>query len=236
MPHYIQVQSNITIKPALSKEHRDYLKALARTRRMCRDPELALKMSDPLREAVGLPIGSQAAYFVGGTGYRGQDIDSSVTDHDEGPHAQPSIFCGWEPSEDGTELVYEKESGDSSDVLDWLQYIILKFLARWEYSVSGRGLIQGENIEDRDVFEVRGPMVIARDIGGYFDIPEGSPDGDDETVSVVVLEDGDTYSGLDGCVVVDVPASQMEEVSENPKMLRDAEKLGWKVTHIADLV
>ena len=236
MPHYIKILSHLVIEPALQEKHREYLMAFARTRRVCRDPELALKMPDPLREAVDLPIGSDAAYFVGGTGLRGQDIDSSVTEQNKGPHAQPSVFCGWQPNWKGDELVYEKESGDGEEVLDWLQYVILKFLARWEYSVSGRGIIQGEDIEERYEFEIRGAMVVAKDIGGYADIPEGSPDGDDKTVPLVVLEDGDTYSGLDGCVVVEVPASQIDEVSENPKMLRDAEKLGWKVTHIADLV
>src|SRR5205085_8197663 len=46
----------------LSKEHAAYLRAFAQTRRMRRGPQCGA-LPDPVREAVGLPVGPQGAYF-----------------------------------------------------------------------------------------------------------------------------------------------------------------------------
>lgn len=48
----------------LAPEHAAYLHRFSRSRRMKRNPEIATKFPDPLREAVGLPIGNEGAYYV----------------------------------------------------------------------------------------------------------------------------------------------------------------------------
>ena len=54
------------VSPSLSYDHKQYLDAFATTRRMKRDQDIAETLPDPVREAVGLPIGYEGAYFVGG--------------------------------------------------------------------------------------------------------------------------------------------------------------------------
>jgi hypothetical protein len=53
----------------MKPEHVTYLKAFNGTRRMKRDAGKAARLGDPLREAVGLPVGREGAYFVGGQGF-----------------------------------------------------------------------------------------------------------------------------------------------------------------------
>jgi len=54
-----------TVSPALTEPHRLYLTQFAETRRMGRDEAKAELLPDPLRLAVGLPIGFEGAYYVG---------------------------------------------------------------------------------------------------------------------------------------------------------------------------
>jgi len=165
------------VTPTLNEPHRLYLKAFNETRRMKRDPEIAATLPDPLREAVGLPIGPDGAYFVGGIGYMGQDHDTSVVDYNQPPGitpmehgsletfheqyetylgmrqqaildgAQPGLWCQWVPTEDGTGIVWD--GGEKFyDYVEWLRYLIHRFLAPWGYKLSGEVEWEGEDHDD----------------------------------------------------------------------------------------
>jgi hypothetical protein len=86
--------------------HARYVLRFVDTRRMRRDPERAEAMPDPIRTAVGLPIGPDAAYFVGGRGSTGQDCDESVEDYNRPPAGQPSLWCQWAPDAEGAAIVW----------------------------------------------------------------------------------------------------------------------------------
>jgi hypothetical protein len=74
------------VTPTLTPEHRAYLAAFASTRRMKRNPELTAKRPDPIREAVGLPVGPDGAYFVGATDdFRGQEHTDDIVDYNTPP-------------------------------------------------------------------------------------------------------------------------------------------------------
>lgn len=87
MGYHTDFYGEFEVKPPLSPEHREYLTAFNKTRRMARDPEKASKIPDPKRVAVGLPIGFEGSFFVGGNGFMGQDDDPSVLDHNAPPGA-----------------------------------------------------------------------------------------------------------------------------------------------------
>src|ERR1035441_427359 len=91
-------------EPTLRPEHSAFLKQFAGTRRMKRDPEQAIKLADPIREATGLPIGMDGGNFVGGEGLAGQDNDESILDYNSPPSTQPGLWCQWMPNEDDTRL------------------------------------------------------------------------------------------------------------------------------------
>lgn len=54
-----------TCTPALNESQVAYLKEFNATRRMGRN-ETVMDLPDPLRDAVGLPVGLQGGYYVGG--------------------------------------------------------------------------------------------------------------------------------------------------------------------------
>src|SRR3970040_709835 len=106
------------ISPALKPEHSAYLKQFAYVRHMKRDPEKTALRPDPLREAVGLPVGPKGAYFVGAAGSFGAEFPAGqeggiwpeaddVVDHNRPPESQPELWCQWRPAPDGSELEWD---------------------------------------------------------------------------------------------------------------------------------
>jgi uncharacterized protein (TIGR02996 family) len=143
----------------LKPEHAAYLTQFSGTRRMKRAAAKAARMPDPLREAVGLPLGKEAAYFVGGTGFHGQDDDDSVLDYNKPPRGQPGLWCRWQPSEDGTAIVWNGAEKFYYYV-EWLEYLIKHFLAPWGYILNGEMKWQGEDEEDQGTIVVKNNRVL----------------------------------------------------------------------------
>lgn len=138
----------------LAPEHREYLKKFNETRRMRRNPQLVATLPDPVRDAVGLPTGPDGDYFVGGTGFMGQDGDESVVDHNSPPNSQPGLWCQWAPNEDGTAIVWD-EGEKFYEYVEWLWYIIENFLKPWGYELNGKVRWQGEDADDRGIINVK---------------------------------------------------------------------------------
>lgn len=141
------------VTPALNSAQVDYLKAFNDSRRMGRDPVAAATLPDPVREAVGLPIGPQGAYFVGGQGDFGQDSDASVINYNCEPQGQPGLWCQWRPSADGSHI--EWDGGEKFyEYEEWLQYIITHFLTPWGCVLNGCVEWAGEEEEDTGALAV----------------------------------------------------------------------------------
>jgi hypothetical protein len=156
-----EFSGTFTLDRPLNQTHADYLRAFQDTRRMARDPAEAIQLPDPVREAVGLPIGEQGGYFVGGFGSFGQDLDASVTDPNGPPKGQPGLWCQWEPSEDGTEIHWN--GGEKFyDYVEWLEYLIVHFLHPWRYVLNGEVTWQGEDPSDIGKIIVTNNDVIAK--------------------------------------------------------------------------
>jgi hypothetical protein len=148
-PRMSQCWSLFAIKP----EHAAYLTAFSNTRRMKRDAKEAEKFPDPVRLAVGLPIGKEGGYFVGGSGFKGQNDDASVLDHNRPPSGQPGLWCQWIPDRYGRAIVWDR--GEKFyDYVEWLQYLIKHFLKPWGYVLNGEVQWRGEDRDDRGVIAV----------------------------------------------------------------------------------
>jgi hypothetical protein len=142
----------------LKDNHKAYIQKFNQTRRMQRHALKAAELDDPIREAVGLPVGIQGGFFVGGLGYAGQDDDPSVTDHNHEPHGQPGLWCQWTSNELGTTI--EWDGGEKFyDYIEWLNYIIKHFLAPWGYFLNGEVEWQGEEDNDVGVITVKDNVV-----------------------------------------------------------------------------
>lgn len=162
----------------LNPEHIAYLRAFAQTRRMKRNPEITATLPDPLREAVGLPVGPDGAYYVGGNGENfGQAHTPDVVDYNTAPGAQssgdfygtgpdwyerfqkaqemavaegaqPGLWCQWIPDEGGSTLAWD-EGEKFYEYVPWLRYLIEHFLRPWGYVLNGEVTWQGEEADDR---------------------------------------------------------------------------------------
>lgn len=137
-----------TCTPALNSDQVAYLKALNHTRRMQRKG--ASKLPDPLRKAVGLPLGDEDEYFVGGTGFAGQDRDDSIVNYNSPPASQPSLWCQWEPSDDGKHIKWD--GGEKFyEYVAWIKYFNEHFFKPWGVKLSGDVKWRGEDPSDRGV-------------------------------------------------------------------------------------
>lgn len=184
MGYTTDFEGRFTLDRPLSPEHRVYLVAFSETRRMKRDPEKAALLPDPIRDAVGLPVGDEGAYFVGG----GQWEDASVTDVNRAPGeisvydhppaewnrlmaeskervangtAQPGVHCDWCPTEDGTAIEWNG-SEKFYEYTAWLRYLIRHFLAPWGYTLNGDVSWRGEDHSDIGVLHVVDNVVTAK--------------------------------------------------------------------------
>lgn len=88
-----------------------------------------------------------------GTGDFGQDRDPSIADYNSPPEGQPGLWCQWVPSEDGTEIVWNGAEKFYYYV-EWIDFLVEKFLKPWGYKVNGRVEWSGEEQGDIGVIEV----------------------------------------------------------------------------------
>jgi len=151
-----------------------YLKAFAGTRRVKRNAKLAAELPDPLREAVGLPIGPKGDYFDG-TEYRkdadyyvgsasdgnfGQNGDPSVHDGNSSGN-MPSLWCQWVPTDDGTAIQWD--GGEKFyEYENWLRYIVEEFLVPWGRTLNGTVAWTGEDPSDRGKLIVKDNVVTSK--------------------------------------------------------------------------
>jgi hypothetical protein len=137
----------------LRAEHAHYLYHFARTRRMRRDAQRTEALPDPVRLDAGLPIGPEAAYFVGGEGFAGQADDDSVVDYNKPPGGQPGLWCHWVPTKDRLAIAWD--GGEKFYCyVEWLKYLIEIFLDPWGYSLNGEVTWAGEEYGDTGIIRV----------------------------------------------------------------------------------
>ena len=113
MGYTTEFEGVFSVTPTLTPDHQEYLRAFSYTRRMQRDVAKLEDMPDDRRKSVGLPLGVEGEYYVGSAdddNYGqsrwapppGEYEDISILDFNEEPSTQPSLWCKWRPTEDGT--------------------------------------------------------------------------------------------------------------------------------------
>lgn len=158
MGYNTEFSGSFRLDKPLTEEHAHYLTAFAETRRMKRFAAVA-GIADPVREAVGLPIGPEGAYFVADSAWSSDG--RCVKDHNCPPRGQPGLWCKWVPTADrqgiewnGMEKFY--------DYIEWIRYLIEHFLRPWGYTVNGSVCWQGEEVGDAGTIEVVDNFVKSR--------------------------------------------------------------------------
>ncbi len=132
----------------LSKDHAAYLFRFNEIRHLA--IENVEDKDDPLRQAVGLPLGTEGEYFMG------RECDDENGNHP--PSTQPGYNCLWRPTHDGEGIEwdgYEK----FYDFTEWLEYIIDHFLKVWGYALNGEVDWRGESHDDVGSIYVKNNVV-----------------------------------------------------------------------------
>jgi len=133
----------ILSKP-LTQDQAAYLRAFSDTRRMSRDVKVHKKMKDPLREAVGLPIGDESGYYVGD---EGNYLDAAVN-YNYHPAGQHGLWCQWVPSPGFSSLVWDGNE-KFYQYVDCANYIQTHFLNVFGIEfVDSTVMFQGESDHD----------------------------------------------------------------------------------------
>lgn len=135
----------------MKPEHVAYINKFSETRRYKRVAAIAEKWDDPIRVAVGLPIGEDAGFYVGADRFeqigRTRDPENGIVDYNTPPSGQPGLWCQWVATDDGD--IIEWDGGEKFyNYVEWLEYLIEKFLKPWGYTVNGEVLWYGEDRED----------------------------------------------------------------------------------------
>lgn len=150
MGYTTEFTGSVTIDPPLNEHELAYLARFNHTRRMDRE---------------------RGPYFVEGSdgAYgHGQGDDADITRYNDPDPTQPSLWCGWVPTTDGAEIVWdgvEKFYGSA----DWMVYLIDHFLKpdahaktytgphrpdafdhfTFNHTINGRIRAEGEDANDR---------------------------------------------------------------------------------------
>jgi hypothetical protein len=135
----------------LNKEHQDYLMAFHDKRHVKWNVSEIEKIPDPIREAVNLPIGEYGEYFVADHFAYIRDHKAYSTqfvlDENNGVFGIFSLYCQWQPSQDGRYIEWDG-TGKFYSYLGWLDILIDLFLEPWGYMLNGTVNWQGEDEED----------------------------------------------------------------------------------------
>ena len=124
----------ILVTPPLDPAQVAYLRRFAEVRHVARDPSMLEDVADPLREAVGLPLGPEAQYALVGADLDGHQV--GTVDPERPPGTMPFFFCPWCPSATGGELVLTDEEDTHGGLGEWLD--ALQVLAGyWGRKLSG---------------------------------------------------------------------------------------------------
>jgi len=148
MGYTTDFEGHVTITPPLNHEEVEYLNKFADTRRMKR---------------------TKGPYYVDNAGFAGQDNEDDILDYNCPDDSQPSLWCQWNPSDDGTKIEWDgSEKFYSSET--WMAYLIDNFLKpgalastvddpqfdgfTFDHVVNGDIYAQGEDANDMWILSV----------------------------------------------------------------------------------
>lgn len=106
MGYITEFDGSVVVEPPLNQTEIAYLSLFAGTRRMDRE---------------------KGPYFVHGTGDFGQGGDPDIRNFNQPAEGQPSLWCQWVPTDDGTAI--EWDGGEKFyGAEEWMRYLIDHFL------------------------------------------------------------------------------------------------------------
>ena len=159
----------------LTETEMNYINKFGDTRRMKRD---VVKLMEKFKGEFGHPTrpdnpyGNDGEFFVGGSGWAGQDHDDTIIDYNTSPDqltynemtelsdrwvenknrikqgsSQPGLWCQWIFTNDTT-LEWDG-SEKFYNYVEWLKYLINNFFEEWGIKLNGEVSWVGEDSSDK---------------------------------------------------------------------------------------
>ncbi|ORZ39030.1 hypothetical protein BCR44DRAFT_33347 [Catenaria anguillulae PL171] len=146
-------RGHFSLSPALNPAQIAYLTHFAYIRHMIRDSTLCRAKPDPLRAAVNLDVGTDGEFFVAAEGDYGQGHDETIIEYNSQPKTQPSLWCQWVPTKDGTRIEWNR--GEKFYCCEqWIEYMIANFLEPWGVKIEGKIEFAGEDPSDKGYLKI----------------------------------------------------------------------------------
>lgn len=155
MGYHTEFEGSVEVSPPLSPEEVAFINAFCGTRRMKRE---------------------KGPYFVGGLGCFGQMHEADVIDYNTPPDGQPSVWCQWKASPDGSRIEWDEET-KFYEAPKWMAYLIEHFLgpapiAKAELPfLSGGHVLDGVITAQGEIPDDRWELVVERGVVSVRDIP-----------------------------------------------------------------
>lgn len=163
MGYTTDFNGHFNLTPALNEQQAAYLHKFSEIRHMQRNAEKCSKIKDPIREAVDLPIGDEAEYFVNGSEQQG---DKTILSYNNPPKNQPGLWCQWIPTEDGEGIEWDGNE-KFYDYIEWIKYLNENFLKPWGIVISGIVSWQGEEAGDIGVIITKDGEIRVKEINPF---------------------------------------------------------------------
>jgi len=158
MTYNVEFKGQWNLNLPLNNNHRLYLIQFSNIRHMKRDVNKVEFIPDDLRTSVGLTIGTDAEFFVGGGGSFGQERDVSILNYNKPPSTQPGLWNGWVPNSNGTAIIWD-EIENFYNYVDWIQYMIKNFFNPWGYILNGDIAWQGNSLKDTGIINIENNII-----------------------------------------------------------------------------
>jgi len=173
MGYTTDFEGHLKFNKNLTEAQFEYINAFSSIRHMKRDNSILENSPDPLRIAVGLPLGIDSEYYVGTTKQRncgGQDNRLGVMDYNKQPYTQPGLWCQWIVSDYKQNDILEWDGSEKFySYIDWLKYLMENFFIPWGYVLNGTIKWQGENMGDTGLIEVKDNNIIVYTLNGILE-------------------------------------------------------------------
>ena len=144
MGYHTSFDGAFSCTPALNADQVAYLRQFSYNRRVALREEELHSIPDPLREAVGLPVGNEGAYYVGELDRHSNTI---IINYNTPPKGQAGLWCQWIPTENGKYIKWDEDE-KFYNYIEWIVYINNHFLKPWGIVLNGEVDWEGEEFAD----------------------------------------------------------------------------------------
>lgn len=162
MGYSTDFSGEFTLSRPLTDREASYIRTFSGTRRMKRDVAVLQSLYGGQHGLNG-DYGQEGEYFAFDDGNFGQQNDKSIINYNEKPTSQPSLWCGWTIGQDSNSIVWNEQE-KFYGYIEWLQYIIDRFLIPIGVTANGSMKWQGEDMDDRGKILVKDNVIEVIDL------------------------------------------------------------------------